>query len=534
MLQVHQVKLNVEEDVNQIPLKIEEMFRLESDQILSWKIVKESIDARKKRDIKKVYTVHIELDDEEKVVQLSNGKAEYVVEKPYILPVPGKEKLQNRPVIIGFGPCGIFSALILAKMGYAPLVLERGASIEQRVKDVQMFWETGVLNPRSNVQFGEGGAGTFSDGKLNTGIKDIRIGEVLSELVGAGAPEDILYKQRPHMGTDLLRQVVINLRKKIENLGGEIRFSACLTDIEVEYDQLKKIQINETEWIPAENLILAVGHSARDTFQLLFNKKIEMKPKPFSIGLRIEHTQKIINQSQYGDEKLSEILGAADYRLSYRCQNGRGVYTFCMCPGGQVVASASETGSLVTNGMSYHQRDGENANSAILAEVTPQDFSSSHPLAGVFFQKQWEEAAFKLGGSNYHAPIQKVGDFLQGIVTQDNCDGVKPTYRPGVTYGDLTQCLPDFAVKAIQEAIPRFGRQLKGFDQPDAILTGVETRSSSPIRIERNELLQSSIRGIYPAGEGAGYAGGIISAAVDGLRVAERIIEQYAPLVGKE
>ena len=399
----------------------------------------------------------------------------------------------------------------------------------ERVKDVERFWQEGVLNPSSNVQFGEGGAGTFSDGKLTTQIKDPRIRKVLTELVEAGAPPEILYKQKPHIGTDVLRRVVINIRKKIIDYGGEIHFESQLTGLRIkdfhDKNQLRGILINENKEIETEHLILAVGHSARDTFRLLHAQDVHMEQKPFSIGVRIEHPQETINESQYGKRWRDYNLGAAEYKLSHHCQNGRGVYTFCMCPGGQVVAAASEENRLVTNGMSLSSRAAANANSGLLVDVRREDFHNDEPLAGVAFQEKYEHLAFLAGGSNYRAPAQRLGDFMKAEqVAESTC---QPSYRPGVTWTDLSACLPDFAVEAIREALPVLGKKLKGFDHGDAILTGVETRSSSPLRISRDKGLMSNIRGLYPGGEGAGYAGGIVSAAVDGIKIAEEIGRNY-------
>jgi uncharacterized FAD-dependent dehydrogenase len=425
----------------------------------------------------------------------------------------------------------MFAGLILSEMGYEPIIIERGKAIAERIKDVDRFWKEGVLDGESNVQFGEGGAGLFSDGKLTTQIKDQRVRKVLEEFVEAGGDSDLLYKQKPHIGTDVLRRIVLSIRNKIIQNGGEILFENKLTDLLLEEDaegkRIKGIIVNGDRKIDTENLILAVGHSSRDTFRLLSGKGVAMVPKPFSIGVRIEHPQATVNTAQYGNGWESYELGAADYKLSHHCENGRGVYTFCMCPGGYVIGAASHEGCVVTNGMSYHDRGSENANSALLVDVRTEDFSNPSPLAGIDFQEKYEQLAFQAGGGNYNAPAQRLKDFMEYVEDAEEKPAPEPTYRPGVTWTDLSQCLPGFAVNAMREAIPVLGRKLKGFDSGEAVMTGVETRSSSPVRIVRNEGLMSSMEGLYPAGEGAGYAGGIMSAAVDGIRIAEEIVKKY-------
>jgi uncharacterized FAD-dependent dehydrogenase len=414
-------------------------------------------------------------------------------------------------------------------MGYKPILLERGQDVENRSKNVEQFWEKGILNENSNVQFGEGGAGTFSDGKLTTLIKNPRCRKVLEEFVNHGAPEEILYSYKPHIGTDILKKVVKNLRLKIIELGGEFRFNCLVSDLIIENQKIKGVIVNNSEDILTEVVVLAVGHSARDTFQMLLNQGVKLKPKAFAIGVRIEHPQNLINEAQYGKFAGHENIGAADYKLVYHATNGRGAYTFCMCPGGVVVNAASEAKGIVTNGMSYFARDGVNANSALLVGVEPSDFKEEHPLAGIEFQRKWERLAFELAGKNYHAPAQLVGDFLLDRPSSGLGD-VKPTLKPGITLIELKNCLPDFVVQTLREAIPFFGKKINGFAREDALLTGVETRSSSPVRIERLPDYQSiNISGLYPAGEGAGYAGGIVSAAVDGIMAAEAIASRYAP-----
>jgi len=527
MLRVPGIKLTIDENEKRIKHKITQKLRIKSNEILSYRIYKKSIDARKRDAINFIYTVDVAVKDESAVLsRIQNGQVTQVDAYQYEYVKPGDEVLVNRPVIIGSGPCGLFAALIFAQMGYNPLVLERGKQVEERVEDVALFWEKGILNPDSNVQFGEGGAGTFSDGKLTTQIKNVRCQKVLEEFVEAGATEDILYKQKPHVGTDILRNVVKNMRDSITKLGGEFRFQSTVTDVMVEDGAISGIKLNNLEMIPADVVILAIGHSARDTFEMLHQHQVKIIQKSFSIGVRIEHPQSLINKSQYGSFAGNPKLGAAEYKLSYRAKNGRGVYTFCMCPGGLVVGSSSEEGGIVTNGMSEYKRNQENANSAILVNIGPEDYGSSHPLAGMYLQREYEQKAFKLVGEKYHAPAQLLGDFMKGIPSVGEGD-IKPSFSPSVTWTNLSQCLPDFAVTAIKEAIPAFDRQIKGFGSFDAVMTGIETRSSSPIRIQRNQQYESNIKGLYPAGEGAGYAGGITSSAVDGIQVAEAIISKY-------
>jgi len=437
-----------------------------------------------------------------------------------------------RPVVVGMGPCGFFAALILAEMGFRPIVVERGKIVRERTKDTFRFWRKAELNPESNAQFGEGGAGTFSDGKLYSQIKDPRhLGrKVLTEFVAAGAPEEILYVAKPHIGTFRLVTMVENIRAKIEALGGEIRFETQVTDIVVEEARGRRrvagVVLSTGESLACEALVMALGHSARDTFEMLHARGVFFEAKPFSIGVRIEHPQSIIDRARFGASAGHPILGAADYKLSHQAANGRGVYSFCMCPGGTVVAAASEPGRLVTNGMSQYSRRERNANAGIVVGVTPADFpgdAKADPLAGIAFQRRWEEAAFKAGGGAWAAPGQRVGDFLAGRPST-SLGAVAPSYKPGVQPTDLALCLPDYAVEAMREALPKFARQIPGFAMDDAVMTGVETRTSSPVRMTRGEDFQSlNTAGLFPAGEGAGYAGGILSAAVDGIKVAEAV-----------
>ncbi len=489
--------------------------------ITDCRLYKRSVDARRKDTVRFEITA---------AVSVAHDEAAYV-SLPYVTPLlPTVLDISNvptpsyRPMVVGSGPAGLFAALILARAGLQPLLLERGESVEKRRQTVELFHRTGVLDPGSNVQFGEGGAGTFSDGKLNTGIKDPRIRYVLEELVAAGAPEEILWQAKPHVGTDKLCTVARGLRERIVALGGEVRFGATVTDLCIENDVLRGVTVNECEEIACTHLILAVGHSARDTFTMLYNRGIPMEKKPFAVGVRIEHPRKMIDRSQYGNFAEHPALGAADYKLACHLEDGRSVYSFCMCPGGVVVAAASEEGGVCINGMSEFARNAENSNSALLVNVTPDDLPTESPLAGVSLQRQMEQAAFVLGGGDYRAPIQLVGDFLTDTVGAAIGE-VRPSYRPGTTLCDLRGCLPPFVSAALKQALPRFGKQISGFDRYDAVLTGVEARSSSPVRILRDDTCQSAVRGLYPCGEGAGYAGGITSAAVDGIRCAVELIK---------
>ncbi len=535
MIRISNIKINAQKEQKKV-LEQEICRQLHVKQLkpLRYHIVKKSIDARKKENIYCIYTVNVEgVKDEKKLVE-RDKKGVFSIVKPeeYVQVTPGDGKLEHRPVVIGAGPAGLFAAFTLAEQGYKPLLLERGQDVDTRTADVEQFWQTGVLNIKSNVQFGEGGAGTFSDGKLNSVIKDIRCRKVLETFVQFGAPEEILYNAKPHIGTDRLKQVVKAMREAIIAAGGEVRFGAQVTALQLNDDVLTGVEVNGEEMIPTNAAILAIGHSARDTFASLHQQNITMEQKAFAIGVRIEHQQKMINLSQYGMEEPYDSLGAADYKLTYQTEKGRAVYSFCMCPGGQVVAAASEDGMVAVNGMSNLARDGENANSALVVNVTPDDFPGNDVLAGVAFQRQWERMAYELAGG-YKAPVQLVGDFLADR-NSTAFGSVTPTYRPDTVFCELKHCLPEFVTEALQEALPAFGRKIKGYDSDDAVLSGVETRTSSPVRIVRNDNYQSpAAKGLYPCGEGAGYAGGIMSAAVDGIRIAEQIINGYQPLEQK-
>lgn len=519
MIRITELKLSINGTEEQLKKKAAKALGVPIESLKQIQIFRRSLDARKKDQIHYVYVVDVTVAEEKKI--LSKAKSKNISLSPdysYSF-MKGNAECMHRPVVVGFGPAGMFAALLLAEMGLKPIVLERGGDVESRKKAIDLFWREGKLHTENNVQFGEGGAGTFSDGKLTTRIKDPRCRKVLEELVEAGAPEEILYDAKPHIGTDLLRGIVKRIREKIISLGGEVHFFAKVTDIEVENGEVQQVILADGKTVQTNDVVFAIGHSARDTFEMLYEKGVTLEQKPFAMGARIEHPQIMINTAQYGDS--AEKLPAADYRLTYTTKKGRGVYTFCMCPGGYVVGASSEEGRLAVNGMSEHARDGENANSALLVQVFPQDFGSSHPLEGMYFQRRLEEKAFEIGGGNYTAPIQSVGSFLRKPMEQSK---VSPTYLPKTKEVNLEEVFPPFMTEAMREAIPEMGRRLKGFDRPDAVLTAVESRSSSPIRILRKEDGVSPwAEGFYPTGEGAGYAGGIVSAAVDGISMAEKI-----------
>ncbi|MGP1569428.1 MAG: NAD(P)/FAD-dependent oxidoreductase [Eubacteriales bacterium] len=515
MYRISGIKLAVYEDKSFVKEKLEKLIcgKNGNIEIVNYKIVRESLDARRKPDIFKVYTLDFQTKQKlsEKIIKKHGITC--VQNSVYKLPESGIQKMHERPVIVGFGPAGMFAGLILAEKGYRPIIFERGEITKERVKSVEKFFKTGELNIESNVQFGEGGAGTFSDGKLGTQIRDLRIRKVLETFVECGAPEDILYSAKPHIGTDVLRKVVVNLRNRIQELGGTIKFCSKLSNLQIEQDcgisRIKKIVVNDEE-VLCSVLILAIGHSARDTVTMLFEKGVKMLPKQFSIGIRVEHPQKLIDLAQYGG--IYDEIGAADYKLSYRCDNSkRGVYSFCMCPGGEVIVASSEKGMVVTNGMSNRARSSGFANSAILVDVKTSDFGSDDVLAGIEFQRKFEKRAFENGGGNYTAPSCTWEEFKKN----ENAGKI------------VRQCLPNFAVDSILEAFPNFGKKIKKFDCDNAKIFAVESRSSSPVRIVRDENFESSVKGIYPVGEGAGYAGGITSSAVDGIKIAETIIKKY-------
>ena len=526
MIRINNINLPLNYDDSLIRKKVSKELRIEEKSIKSCTLFRRSIDARKKDNIFFLATIDAELYcDENRIIKKCKNAVETT---PYNYEI-NDWKGNVSPVVVGMGPAGLFAGLILAQSGAKPIIIERGRDVDSRTKDVNKFWTTGILDTSSNVQFGEGGAGTFSDGKLNTGTKDTRQRKVLCEFVKHGAPDEILYNAKPHIGTDKLKITVKNIREQIISLGGKVMFETKLVGINIDKDTVKSVVIDnngKTDIIETDSVILAIGHSARDTFEMLYDKKIPIEAKVFSVGARIEHLREKIDKSQYGKFAGNKNLGASSYKMNVHLDNGRGVYTFCMCPGGKVVNASSEKNRLVTNGMSEFARNEVNSNSALLVSVNPNDFGSEHPLAGMYFQRNLEQKAFNVGGGNYNAPVQKVGDFLNGKKTTSLCE-VIPSIGPDYTLTDISQIFSTEIVDSMKQGIISMGRKLKGFDDSDAVLTAVETRSSSPIRILRNnDTLQSiAINGLYPCGEGAGYAGGIISAAVDGIKCAEKIIE---------
>ena len=537
MIRINQLKLSVGHTKADMKKKAAKMMRIPEDKILSLVPVRQSLDARKKNELLYIYSLNATVSGKEGAV-IKNAKNVNVVlntEKPYRFPEHGQEPLCHRPVIVGFGPAGMFCGLMLARAGFSPLILERGEDVDSRTQKVEAFWRGGELNPESNVQFGEGGAGTFSDGKLNTLVKDPsgRNKKVLEILAEAGADPSITYVNKPHVGTDVLSRVVKNIRQEIIRLGGEIRFGCKLTDFSEAGGRLISVTVSQREeggfyreeTIPAQAVVLAIGHSARDTFRMLSEKSLDLQAKAFAVGLRIQHPQKQINFSQYGMEEPGS-LGAASYKLTKQTSSGRGIYSFCMCPGGFVVNASSETGRLAVNGMSNHDRAGTNANSALIVTVTPEDFPNPGPLGGVEFQRRLEEAAFNCGKGKI--PVQRYGDFKAGTLSRAFGD-VEPAFKGGYSFGNLREVLNPSLTDAMTEGIDSFGRIIDGFDRPDAILAGIESRTSSPVRIPRTPELESAVRGLYPCGEGAGYAGGITSAAMDGIRTAEMIVTRFSP-----
>ena len=527
MIRVRQIKIEVSQDNQNNLLKaISKKVKIPPNSIKNLYIKKQSLDARNKNEIYYVYEVDILVDNEKEILRKNNNFDIFLSpNEKYSFKITGIEKLKERPVIIGSGPAGLFAAYLLAENGYNPLIIERGEKVEDRVKSVNTFWETGILNKESNVQFGEGGAGTFSDGKLNTLIsdKENRGRKVFETFVSCGAPEDILYSYKPHIGTDILIEVVKNMRTKIIEMGGEFLYNTCLTNVEIKNNEIVGIELNKENKIKCSVLILAIGHSSRDTFSMLYNNKLKMEAKPFAVGIRVQHSQDMINLSQYGD-KYKNSLGSASYKLTYKALNGRGVYSFCMCPGGYVVNASSEDKKLAINGMSNHSRNSKNANSAIIVTVFPRDYGTN-PLDGIKFQNKLEEKAYELGNGNI--PVQLLGDFINNKESIE-FGSVTPVFKGSYQFADLNKLLPDDIKLSLKESFLYFGKKIKGFDNHDTILAGIESRTSSPIRIIRSDLFESNIKGIYPCGEGAGYAGGITSAAIDGIKIAEAIAKKYS------
>ena len=519
MIRVRQVKMHI--DSNNLLNKIASKLNVKENNIKNYKIIKESIDARDKNNLFYIYEVDVELSDESKI-KLNNDILK-VEEKEYKINIDGTSKLNNRPIIVGSGPAGLFCAYYLSKLGYKPIVIERGEDVDSRTKKIEEFWKNNKLDINSNVQFGEGGAGTFSDGKLNTLVKDKegRKNEVLKIFVENGAPKEILYKNKPHIGTDILRTVIKNMRNKIIEMGGEYRFNTTLTDINIENNKIKSIIVNNNEEINTDILVLAIGHSARDTFKMLYDIKIKMSPKPFAIGIRIMHPQEMINLNQYGTNKL----GSADYKLTYKSSNNRGVYSFCMCPGGYVVNASSEEGRLAINGMSYNDRNSGVANSAIVVTISPDDYGDN-PLDGIEFQRELEEKTYNIGNGNI--PVQLYKDYKDNKISDKFI--FDPCIKGNYSFSNLNDIFPDYINESLKEAIENFNHIIKGFNRDDAVMAAIESRTSSPVRIERNELFESSVKGIYPIGEGAGYAGGITTSAIDGLKVVEMIASKFDKL----
>ncbi len=529
MIKINSVLVSPECDTYEEKLKqIIKKTSLKESDIKEIKVLKRSIDARKKEDIKLNYSLLLSVspETEKKLIKKGIKDVSLYEEIPYVLPF-SKSKEKKRIVVCGLGPAGLFCAHSLAQRGVEVICVEQGGSMEERVKKVDKFFSSGEFDTKTNIQFGEGGAGSFSDGKLNTGINDLRLKYITDTFVKHGADRDISYNKKPHIGTDVLRRVIVNIRNEIISLGAKVYFNCKLTDIILKDGKVSEVAVirdNKEERISCDGVVMAIGHSARDTFFMLKDKGAAMSPKAFSIGVRAEHPQEFINKAQYGNFYNEKSLGAAEYKLWAHLKNGRGVYSFCMCPGGVVVASSSEEGGVVTNGMSYRARDGKNANAALLCDVRPEDFKTDDVLGGVYFQREWERKAFELGGGDYKAPCARMEDFLKGRETKE-FGKVCPTYLPGVRGADLRECLPEFVYESLREGIFEFNKKIKGYNMADAVLTGVETRSSSPVRILRGETLESiTIKGLYPCGEGAGYAGGIMSAAADGIKIAEAII----------
>ena len=530
MIRITEIKLGLDQTINSdseiknIKNYLKNKFKITS--IKELHIYKKAIDARNKNAIFFVYTVDISLDNEKSILRLKHKHISVSPDMKYKDVKMGEKQLIEKPIIVGFGPSGIFSALLLARRGYKPIVLEMGLDIDQRDEKFLDFIRTRKFNKEASIQFGEGGAGTYSDGKLTTSISDLRCRLVLEELINFGAEKELIYINKPHVGTDKLKEIIKNIRKEIISLGGEIRFGSQVTNFVIENNSLKAVQINNDSILKTNTLLLGIGHSSRDTFELIRDSGFNLSRKPFSIGVRIEHPQELINKSQYGKFYNHPSLKAADYKLSYHDSSERSAYTFCMCPGGYVMCGTSEEGGVVTNGMSESMRNNTNANSALLVNIKTDDFSGDDVLAGMYFQRELEQKAFEVGGKNYNAPTQLVGDFLKGNKSIQ-LGNVKPTYKPGVTLANFHDLLPNFVTKTMANALLDFDKKISGFATFDAIMTGIETRSSSPIRIIRDENFEANIKGVFPMGEGAGYAGGIMSSAVDGIKVAEEIIKRY-------
>ena len=523
MIRIRQIKLKIDHNEEDIKSKIASKLNIDQTDITMLKINKQSIDARKE-EITYVYEVDIETKDEQKILKRNNKDVIKTPDETYKFKITGTKAMKNRPVIIGSGPAGLFAGYMLAKHGYKPIIIERGEEIDKRVETVNKFWNEGILNPNSNVQFGEGGAGTFSDGKLNTSVKDKehRGKEILRIFTNNGAPKEILYINKPHIGTDLLRNVIKNIRNEIIKYGGTFKYNSCLNDIIIKNNEITSLKIND-ELLNTNNVILATGHSSRDTFKMLINRGINIKSKPFAIGVRIQHSQKLINENQYGKDNPN--LPKASYKLTYKSSNGRGVYSFCMCPGGFVVNSSSEKDMLSINGMSNHERNEENANSAIVVTITPEDFGTS-PLDGIKYQRKLERITYEEG--NGKIPVQLFKDFIENK-TSTKFGKINPVFKGKYTFSNLNNIFPKFISNSLKEGIQYFDKKIPGFARDDAILAAIESRTSSPVKIERDENFMANIKGIYPCGEGAGFAGGIMTAAMDGIKVAEAIAKIYKP-----